>query len=170
MTLGERRTRNSLAGDSTAAVSWMARQRPECSTPGSWRRATNHEGAERPYFGGIRDACLGVGVGVSVLSSEQMEDLRGWAESRTKDWLPIEAWGPKCEGCGADEYRIDGYCSIECRDYFCDDRDEMRLVLFLIDAYAFYTRAASPNPSPTTTQERPALLQRQVVPLPKVGE
>lgn len=25
-------------------------------------------------------------------------------------------WGPRCAGCDADEFRHDGYCSIECRD------------------------------------------------------
>lgn len=28
----------------------------------------------------------------------------------------VKEWGPVCAGCGADEYRIDGFCSIECRD------------------------------------------------------
>lgn len=27
-----------------------------------------------------------------------------------------DEWGPVCAGCGAQEFRIDGYCSIECRD------------------------------------------------------
>jgi hypothetical protein len=35
--------------------------------------------------------------------------------------LPIAEWGPKCHGCGAVEFRIDGYCSVECRDYHDDD-------------------------------------------------
>lgn len=30
--------------------------------------------------------------------------------------LPRDEWGPKCVRCGDDEYRIDGYCSIYCRD------------------------------------------------------
>lgn len=30
--------------------------------------------------------------------------------------LPIEEWGPTCARCGSDEYRIDGYCTVECRD------------------------------------------------------
>jgi hypothetical protein len=28
----------------------------------------------------------------------------------------IDEWGPKCARCGGEEYRIDGYCSIYCRD------------------------------------------------------
>jgi len=36
------------------------------------------------------------------------------------EWLPIEQWGPVCAGCGAGEFRIDGYCSIECRDKSCE--------------------------------------------------
>ncbi len=28
----------------------------------------------------------------------------------------LDEWGPVCVGCGADEYRIDGFCSCECRD------------------------------------------------------
>ena len=28
----------------------------------------------------------------------------------------LSQWGPACANCGADEYRIDGYCSMECRD------------------------------------------------------
>ena len=30
--------------------------------------------------------------------------------------LPINEWGPDCARCGKDEFRIDGYCSIYCRD------------------------------------------------------
>jgi hypothetical protein len=55
-------------------------------------------------------------------------------QERTKEWLPIGEWGPKCAGCGADEYRIDGYCSIECRDYYCDDREDFRAVVALVEA------------------------------------
>ena len=28
----------------------------------------------------------------------------------------LDEWGPVCAGCGDEEFRIDGYCSIECRD------------------------------------------------------
>jgi hypothetical protein len=27
-----------------------------------------------------------------------------------------DEWGPRCAGCDADEFRHDGYCSMECRD------------------------------------------------------
>jgi hypothetical protein len=30
----------------------------------------------------------------------------------------LDEWGPVCHGCGDKEYRIDGFCSIECRDQF----------------------------------------------------
>lgn len=30
----------------------------------------------------------------------------------------LEEWGPVCAGCGNPEYRIDGYCTTDCRDRF----------------------------------------------------
>lgn len=27
-----------------------------------------------------------------------------------------DQWGPVCASCGNEEYRVDGYCSVECRD------------------------------------------------------
>lgn len=50
--------------------------------------------------------------------NDQVTDIIG---RRTKNWLPLDQWGPICEGCGGDEFRIDGFCSIECRDYHCDE-------------------------------------------------
>ncbi len=49
------------------------------------------------------------------------EQLRDEAERRSRGWLPLDKWGPVCAGCGADEYRLDGYCSLECRDFHSDD-------------------------------------------------
>lgn len=51
-----------------------------------------------------------------------IERAREIVTERTRGWVPIAEWGPKCAGCGADEYRVDGYCSCECRDYH-DDED-----------------------------------------------
>lgn len=42
-------------------------------------------------------------------------------EQRTAGHLPIDDWGPTCAGCGADEFRLDGYCSLECRDFHSDE-------------------------------------------------
>ncbi len=30
----------------------------------------------------------------------------------------LEEWGSECAGCGEAEYRVDGFCSIECRDRY----------------------------------------------------
>jgi hypothetical protein len=48
-------------------------------------------------------------------------DIQAIIAKRTQGWLPRDDWGPRCAGCGAEEYRIDGYCSSECRDYHDDD-------------------------------------------------
>lgn len=52
------------------------------------------------------------------LSAERLAEIR---ERRAMGWLPLDEWGPKCAGCGADEYRLDGFCSLRCRDEHCDD-------------------------------------------------
>lgn len=54
------------------------------------------------------------------MSGQWFSALREIVDERTLGWVPIEEWGPKCAGCGADEYRIDGYCSVDCRDYHDD--------------------------------------------------
>lgn len=42
-----------------------------------------------------------------------------WVGKQTKPPpLGRDEWGPTCAGCGADEYRIDGFCSCECRDRY----------------------------------------------------
>jgi hypothetical protein len=51
------------------------------------------------------------------LSPEREAAIR----ARPREWMPLEKWGPVCAGCGAAEYRIDGYCSISCRDYHGDE-------------------------------------------------
>ena len=53
--------------------------------------------------------------------TEQREIVQEIKERRCKDWLALDQWGPVCHGCGAEEFRIDGYCSIECRDFHSDD-------------------------------------------------
>ena len=42
--------------------------------------------------------------------------FREWGINDSPVPKSIEEWGPECVGCGADEYRIDGFCSCECRD------------------------------------------------------
>jgi hypothetical protein len=44
-------------------------------------------------------------------------ELRQQASDRSRGYMPIDDWGPACVGCGQDEFCIDGYCSVECRDY-----------------------------------------------------
>lgn len=43
------------------------------------------------------------------------------AREAPPEWLPLGEWGPACARCGGEEYRIDGYCSFECRDTQGDD-------------------------------------------------
>lgn len=57
--------------------------------------------------------------------------LREQATKRVRGPLPFGGWGPRCVGCNADEYRVDGYCSVACRDYHDDDL--ARDVLALLD-------------------------------------
>ena len=59
----------------------------------------------------------------------QLRALAEQAKERSRGPLPIDEWGPKCAGCGADEYRIDGYCSVECRDYHDEELAEPFLAL-----------------------------------------
>ncbi len=60
------------------------------------------------------------------MTDERLTDIH----RRTRGSLPIDQWGPKCNGCGDDEFRIDGYCSIECRDYHSDgDVEELLAAL-----------------------------------------
>lgn len=51
------------------------------------------------------------------LTPEREAEIR----ARPRTWVPLNEWGPKCAGCGGGEYRIDGFCSRECRDYHCDN-------------------------------------------------
>ena len=56
-----------------------------------------------------------------------MSDRLAEIEARTRGWIPIAEWGPKCAGCGGDEFRLDGYCSLECRDFHSDEDIEWLL-------------------------------------------
>lgn len=67
---------------------------------------------------------------------------------RFKDWLPLAEWGPVCNGCGADEFRIDGYCSIECRDFHSDE--DVRDLLSEIDRLRGMQAAVEQDPAPET--------------------
>ena len=75
-----------------------------------------------------------------MVSDDRLAEMR----ERTRGPLPLHEWGPKCAGCGVDEYRIDGYCSIECRDYHDDEdvelllaeRDEVRRRLAGLERWA----------------------------------
>ena len=40
------------------------------------------------------------------------------AREINQGWIPIDKWGPVCAGCGAPEYRFDGYCH-ECGQIGC---------------------------------------------------
>lgn len=53
--------------------------------------------------------------------SPAVEERLAEIQQRCKGWIPIAEWGPVCAGCGGGEYRIDGYCSVECRDFHSDD-------------------------------------------------
>jgi hypothetical protein len=53
--------------------------------------------------------------------ADERQEIAAIVEKRTRGWLPLSEWGPTCHGCGADEFRIDGYCSIECRDHHDDE-------------------------------------------------
>lgn len=66
--------------------------------------------------------------------------LREIEEKRTRGSLPIGEWGPTCAGCGGEEFRIDGYCSCECRDYH-DDEDIALFAAELASARAQLERA-----------------------------
>ena len=69
-----------------------------------------------------------------MIPPERMSELL----QRTRGWIPRDQWGPVCAGCGGDgyelkrdhEFRIDGYCSIECRDFHSDEDVE-----YLLNAY-----------------------------------
>lgn len=54
-----------------------------------------------------------------------------------------DEWGPDCVRCGADEYRIDGYCSCECRDSDELEREILRLETELDEARAALALAKS---------------------------
>jgi hypothetical protein len=65
--------------------------------------------------------------GCALEIAKERDDLRERVEGVLSDWLGkqerpmprgVEEWGPDCVGCGDDEYRIDGFCSIECRDRY----------------------------------------------------
>jgi hypothetical protein len=58
--------------------------------------------------------------GESGVRQASIERAREIVADRTKGSLPIAEWGPMCEGCGSGEFRIDGYCSCECREYHDD--------------------------------------------------
>lgn len=61
-----------------------------------------------------------------------LRDVKKQTRIRTRGWLPLSEWGPVCAGCGGDEFRLDGYCSLECRDYHSDE--DMEVVLALVGA------------------------------------
>lgn len=61
-----------------------------------------------------------------------LQQLREEAQRRSHGYLPLGEWGPKCAGCGEEEFRIDGYCSIECRNYH--DEELAGPLLALVDA------------------------------------
>ena len=70
----------------------------------------------------------------------------GEVEQRRPVPQTMDDWGPDCVRCGADEYRIDGYCSCECRDTDelereIQDRDEqLRLADVLAEEAARVAR------------------------------
>lgn len=52
------------------------------------------------------------------LSTERLAEI---ACRRALQYVPLDDWGPVCAGCGAAEYRLDGFCSMRCRDFHCDE-------------------------------------------------
>lgn len=67
--------------------------------------------------------------------AELTTKVREHAETRTRGYLPLRDWGPVCAGCGGGEFRLDGYCSLECRDYHSDeDFEDVLELLNIIEA------------------------------------
>ena len=55
------------------------------------------------------------------MDEEQLAEIRKRAEeNRAK-------WGPTCARCGDAEFRVDGYCSIYCRDMAEVEEENARL-------------------------------------------
>jgi len=87
--------------------------------------------------------------------------LRALADEIGKGYLPISEWGPVCAGCGVDEFRIDGYCSIECRDWH-DQQEYAALARWAADAGEYidivgaYLSSES-DPSPAVAQSEDLL-------------
>lgn len=65
--------------------------------------------------------------------------LRALADDVGRGHLPIDEWGPVCAGCGTDEFRIDGYCSFECRDWH-DQQEYADLARWAADAADLLTK------------------------------
>ena len=67
-----------------------------------------------PYTNGYE---AGYEAGIKTAREAVDRVLTEWfGDRRPSGSLPRDEWGPDCAGCGNEEYRIDGYCSIECRD------------------------------------------------------
>lgn len=65
------------------------------------------------------DLLFSAGYEAGIKAARETVDrvLTEWfGDRRPSGSLPRDEWGPDCAGCGNEEYRIDGYCSIECRD------------------------------------------------------
>ena len=67
----------------------------------------------------VADDLFTAGYEAGIKTAREAVDrvLTEWfGDRRPSGSLPRDEWGPDCAGCGNEEYRIDGYCSIECRD------------------------------------------------------
>lgn len=83
--------------------------------------------ANESYAWGRSKALDEVASLVEALRSPEQAGTKARVEAVLFDWLgkqekPMprssKEWGPVCVGCGSDEFRIDGFCSIECRDRY----------------------------------------------------
>jgi hypothetical protein len=55
----------------------------------------------------------------------------------------VERTDTSCARCGGDEYRVDGYCSVYCRDMAQVEHENQRMCTLLDRCYQMFARVAA---------------------------